>query len=467
MHAVNSLRSVVHDPAAYMVPTAIVAGLVLAQWGPLVAVAVLSATVGVVAISHGRGLLMVMTACLFVESLSVGGDARVGRLVGGLALLIAVVVVGARGSDGLMLNSLALAVGAMGFWLLISIIWAGNDAYVYRTLSSFALGCAYMLAFALFVRHHKDIAAVFAVLAAGLIIFGIAAAVGAVRASSEYRAEGLQGDPNYFALYQLAALAPALAFVTYLPRPCRLLGCIVLPAATIVSVGASLSRAAFVILVLLLAVLPLLPRPSFFLTRAERSIYIFTILGASAMTIGFLYDRIVGRAQSIFEATSAEGDKGAGRLDLWAAAWHGYKENPLLGLGAGNFQPRSLGLLQTTPGVNIQALYAQPDRVVHNSYLEMLTEGGIPGLATYLLLLLLTATYLLHTRRRAIVASDLQLARAALALLVSLATLVAFGFFASIQLNKPTWIIVGFALGLEVMARRLPTRRRAVTYQVL
>jgi O-antigen ligase len=463
MHTVTSLRRVVYEPGAYiaLALTAILLGLGLAQWGPVVAAALLGLTAGIVAISHGRGLLVVMTACIFVAALSVGGAAGVGRLVGGLALLVAVLVVTARGWDGLVLNSLVLAVGVMGSWLLISVEWAANDAYVYRTLLSFALGCGYMVAFALLVRRHRDIVAVFAVFAGGLIIFGVAAAIGAVRASGAYRAEGLLGDPNYFALYQLVAFAPALAFLTYLPRQYRLLGCVVLPAAAIVSVGASLSRAAFIVLVLLLASLPLLPRPNFFPTQSERSIYIFSILGASTITVYFLYDKIVGRAQSILEATSPEGDKGSGRLDIWAAAWHGYQENPLLGLGAGNFRARSFELLQTTPGVTVEASYVRPDTGLHNSYLEMLTEGGIPGLASYLVLLVLIATYLVHTRRRAIEAADLQLARVALALLVSLGTLAAFSCFVGTQLNKVTWILVGFALALDVMSRRLP-RRRAV-----
>ena len=373
MNTLTALRRVGYDPAAYILPASLAAALIVARHGVIIAVAAVAAAAAVVAISHGRGLLMIMTACLFVESLSVGGDVRVGRLIGGLALLVAALVIATRGWDGLMLNSLGLAVAAMGLWLLISVLWAQNDAYVYQTLSSFALAFGYMLAFALLVRSHADIVAVFSVLAIGLISFGAIAVISTIGASGDYRAEGLQGDPNYFALYQLFALAPAFALLTYLPREYRLLGYAVLPGAAIVSVGASLSRTAFIILVLLLAALPLLPKPNFFPTRPERSVYLLSIFGASVITIALFYDAIVGRAQSIFEATSPEGDKGAGRLDLWAAAWHGYTERPLLGLGAGNYQAHSLDLLQTTPGVTVEASYVHSDEVVHNAYLETLS----------------------------------------------------------------------------------------------
>lgn len=60
-----------------------------------------------------------------------------------------------------------------------------------------------------------------------------------------------------------------------------------------------------------------------------------------------------------------------GRVDLWKMAAAAWETNPLLGIGSDAF-----------PSVN------RSGKAVHNSYLVILTETGVVGLALYLLLLL-------------------------------------------------------------------------------
>ena len=158
--------------------------------------------------------------------------------------------------------------------------------------------------------------------------------------------------------------------------------------------------------------------------------------------------------QSIFEATSSSGDRGAGRTDLWAAAWHGYLEHPWLGLGSGNFTPHALNLLQTTPGVDTQRNYITTANVVHNGYLEQLTELGPVGLALWLLILGVSARYLIRAARRAHAAADIELERYAVAAAVALLGYAISVFFLSNELGKPIWIFAGLALALEAMTRQ-------------
>src|SRR5207249_5247629 len=111
-----------------------------------------------------------------------------------------------------------------------------------------------------------------------------------------------------------------------------------------------------------------------------------TVAVAAALAVGST--TLVARAQTIIHPGM---DRGSGRTDLWNSAWHGYTQHPWLGLGAGNFRARSLGLLMTTPGVNIRASYVAPGREVHNAYLETLTELGPVGFVLFLSVLGLTA----------------------------------------------------------------------------
>ena len=163
---------------------------------------------------------------------------------------------------------------------------------------------------------------------------------------------------------------------------------------------------------------------------------------------------LVSRIQSIFSATSSSGDRGAGRTDLWAAAWHGYTMHPWLGLGAGNFTTHALQLLQTTPGVDTTRQYITTANVVHNGYLEQLTELGPVGLALWLLILALSGRYLVRAARRAKAANEVAVERLSAAAAVGLLGYAISVFFLSNELGKPIWIFAGLALALDVMTRQ-------------
>jgi O-antigen ligase len=107
--------------------------------------------------------------------------------------------------------------------------------------------------------------------------------------------------------------------------------------------------------------------------------------------------------------------------------------NPLLGVGPGNFGHYYERYWQANPG-------AHQLRVVHNSYLEIASEIGIPALVAFL------AFYLTVFRRTGEV---LQRATANATLLVALRVSMVIAavaaLFVSEQLAAPFWVLAGLA----------------------
>ena len=90
-------------------------------------------------------------------------------------------------------------------------------------------------------------------------------------------------------------------------------------------------------------------------------------------------------------------------------------------------------------------------RLVHNSYLEALTELGPVGLALLVLVIATTAWYLFRVFARARARRDDTIRIVSATLLLALLSLVMSMIFLSIALNKPLWIIVGLTIALERM----------------
>jgi exopolysaccharide production protein ExoQ len=165
----------------------------------------------------------------------------------------------------------------------------------------------------------------------------------------------------------------------------------------------------------------------------------------------------VERALTIFREQGVSGARGSGRIDLWRAAWHGFREHTLTGLGAGNFRAQSADLLQSTPGVNnVLGNPSVSNKFVHNMYLGNLTELGIIGFGLFMAVLVLTVWYLLRALRRARALGDSRLERFSAALLVTLVGYAVAGLFLSLELSKPLFILIGLALALDVISRRSP-----------
>lgn len=431
---------------------------------PMYAVAIVGAAVVVlVVLRNASSLAYFLVFTMFVESVSLGSGLRIGRVFGALALLVLALTLLTRGRSGLKPSALLVVTGGYGLWILASGLWAWSPSAVAGVASSYVLAICYTLSFAVLIRTREQLFGVAKVLAVGSAIFGAVAfayyarhagAGGSAASINDVsnRAAGLQGDPNYFALYQVVAMPAALVLAAHTRRLLyyAVVGLIV------ISVISSLSRSGLLALTIATLLVLALPWRIFFNAGKQKMTFLISVVAGAGAAAALGSTAIVARVQTIINPNAQGSYRGAGRQDLWNAALHGWRmTNRLLGMGAGNFDTYSLDLLQSTPGVDTTQRYVAAGREVHSAYLQNLTDLGAIGLGLFLLVLALTARSLVRSFRRARAAGDLDLQRFSLAFVVSLAAYALSALFLSIELAKVLWILVGLTLALDVVTRRL------------
>jgi O-antigen ligase len=130
------------------------------------------------------------------------------------------------------------------------------------------------------------------------------------------------------------------------------------------------------------------------------------------------------------------------RKAFWSAAIQLTEQRPLVGVGPDRYPLVAPSLIKNSP-IHL----AKP--VTHNSYLEIMSEDGIPALFLFLLYLLLSWRELRKVERRARDGGDLDTARLATAFQASMIVAVVSATFLSEQLTSPLWLIPALGLVLS------------------
>jgi O-antigen ligase len=79
------------------------------------------------------------------------------------------------------------------------------------------------------------------------------------------------------------------------------------------------------------------------------------------------------------------GTGSTGRTDLWKVGLRVWESHPVGGAGAGNFSSVSVDYVQEVDNISFgQFIISQRPKPVHNTYLELLADLGIPGLLAFL-----------------------------------------------------------------------------------
>ena len=143
---------------------------------------------------------------------------------------------------------------------------------------------------------------------------------------------------------------------------------------------------------------------------------------------------------------------GSGRTDIWAVATQVARDHPLLGVGIGNFplvEPSYASRTANLPQVDY--IVTEP-QVVHNSYLELLAELGVVGLAFFAALVAAALSLCWRSIRAFSRAGDADPELIARGLLVGLAGMLVASFFLSAEYEKQLWLLVGLCPALARMA---------------
>jgi putative inorganic carbon (HCO3(-)) transporter len=269
------------------------------------------------------------------------------------------------------------------------------------------------------------------------------------------RAAGPIADPNGFA-YLIVTVIPLAVFLFVEDRSWRLLwasSVTILFAATL----GSLSRGALVGLGALVVWGILTRRISAVALLGAASVVATIVVVAVAFFGTVLSQRIAGREQ-------VSGQSAAARTVFWEAGARMSLSHPLVGVGPERYDAEREKFLRSSPVALVHQVSAQSQQQtivlgVHNSYLEVAAEDGLPAALAFCLFLFAIWRSLSRFVSAPSSRDDYQGRRLAAALQGALITAVFSGFFLSGQLEPPFWLVgvLAGALTATTVAAARPT----------
>jgi O-antigen ligase len=341
-------------------------------------------------------------------------------------------------------------------WLTLSVLWADSPAAVLADAWHWA---AVGLIFVLVATSLPTmgmlrgalvgfIAGAVLSMAAGIGAggFGSEATASQLAEAPEARLGGALGDPNFLAAGLVPAVVLAWALTAVTRSALARLALVVAVVLLLSGLVASESRGGALALLVTLAAALVVFRGR----RAQVSVVALAVLALVAVWFS--------ASPTAWDRVSRFDNGGSGRSDLWTVAWRAADEHPTHGVGLNNFTSVAPRYVRE-PGTltQVQLLTERP-QVVHNTYLQMLTEAGVIGLGLFVVFVggcLATAGRAARLFRQRGQPTGEVLAQA---VLVATIAMLAAGVFVSAGVDKRLWILLGLGPALLALAQRMPHR---------
>lgn len=336
-------------------------------------------------------------------------------------------------------------------WAAVSQLWAEDSGEALTAFTRLALNAVLFLIIFTAVRTPNQAIGFVAAFVAGAsldALYGILFASSDPASSS--RLESSITNPNELATILVMALVLSFGLAVALKDiPLARLGALGAGALCTAGIFLTGSRGGLVALAVAVAA---------FLLVGARWRGRFLLVVAAVAVAGVGYFNYVASPEIRSHVSNV--GSGTGRLDLWTVGWRMVEEEPLHGVGAGNFPVSSVHYL-LEPGAIERADYiVGSPKVAHNTYLELWAELGIVGLALFLCVAGFCLLSALRAARSFARQGDARMEVIARAAFVALAALLAADFFGSRLANKEIWLLFGLAPALLAIAR---SRERATS----
>jgi O-antigen ligase len=257
-------------------------------------------------------------------------------------------------------------------WLSLTALWATDPG---RTVGSIWYWVSAALLFSIittWVADEKTLVWFCAAFVAGAVLavlIGFATgSTGAGAAAAESRLEGGAGDPNFLAAGLVSAMVLAGGVMVTLKGMLTRLGCLVAILICVIGIAATQSRGGIVALFAVAIA-------SLFVFRRRRAYVVVALLAVVA--VGAVY---FSTTPAAWERVTSPGKDGSGRTDLWSVAWRAFEDHPVAGIGLDNYEVVAKNYVRQPGALESVNKIVEKPHVVHNTYLEMLTEGGVIGL---------------------------------------------------------------------------------------
>ena len=145
---------------------------------------------------------------------------------------------------------------------------------------------------------------------------------------------------------------------------------------------------------------------------------------------------------------------GTGRSDLWKIGWRMFEDQPIHGIGSGNFPISSIHYLVQPGVIERDDFIISTPKVTHNTYLQILSELGIVGLGLFLTIIGFSMRCALRAARWFGRHGDTQMELVARGMIVALVGILTADFFISEMYGKQLWLMMGLGPALYAVARR-------------
>jgi O-antigen ligase len=154
---------------------------------------------------------------------------------------------------------------------------------------------------------------------------------------------------------------------------------------------------------------------------------------------------------------------GSGRTDIWKVGWRMVEDEPIHGIGSGNFPISSIHYLLQPGAIERDEFIIDSPKVAHNTYLQILAELGIVGLALFLTIIGFAMSCALKAARWFGSHGDTEMELVARGMVVALVGILAADFFISEQYGKQLWLLLGLGPALYGVARRTYPEEKKVS----
>jgi O-antigen ligase len=334
-------------------------------------------------------------------------------------------------------------------WLAMTLAWAEETDRVLTSLAYWTPSTLLLILGGSALGTERAVRVValgFAISAVAAVLYGVfsgeltQARSAFESASDDARFSGV-GDPNELAAGLVPAIALLVALLPGMRRgPLQLL---VIPAIGLLLVGlaATQSRGGLVAVGVCIAV-------TLVVARRRR-------LAALAITLGVVAVGAFALATTpgaIERVTSAD-QGGNGRSDLWTVAGRMFADKPVNGVGLNQFRVESPDYVRQPGSLEAVELIVEQPKLVHNTYLQLLAETGVIGLALFLVLVGLCVGAAVRAARVFDRIGRPSLAALAQGVVVAQAGMLAAMFFLSIGDDLRLWLLLGLGPALAAVAR--------------
>jgi O-antigen ligase len=355
-----------------------------------------------------------------------------------------------RHSRGLVLASILFAV-----WLTVSTAWAERPSVAGSEAGYWWLAVLALLIAMTMLGTTREVgllALAFVAGAVGSAMIGLASGglytgnqVG--QTAIQGRLTGGGGDPNLQAAAYVAAMFLAMGLMSVYRRRAHRFGLVLAFILVTVAFFATQSRGGLIALAFAtMAALLVSPGQR---RRILALVAVAAIIAAVAVAI---------RPDALQRITNFGGGS-SGRSDIWNVATTIFDGHPIAGIGLAQFEvaePRYA--LRPGEVTRVRYLAEKPDPV-HNTYLQLLAETGVIGLAGYLAVIAASLRASWLAARRFELAGRPGYADLARASLMGTTGMLAAIFFITDGNDWRLWLLLGLGPALLALARQLPLQR--------